>query len=128
MRRPAAPLALWMSVALALVLGGSAGSCGDDDGDRDGTAGDGAAADGAPGDGGATRDGSAETCAPSGGCDSVPSCVHTCCAPGEACVDGECRCGGSPACEEGLTCAAAGPVEEGSCGVICCGEGVPCPK
>lgn len=67
-------------------------------------------------------------CAPSGGCAVGPTCGGVCCDTGEACIDGECRCGDNPACQPGDTCEAAGPIGGDACGAICCGVTGPCPQ
>ena len=68
------------------------------------------------------------SCAPSGGCAVGPTCGGVCCDTGEACIDGECRCGDQPGCQPGDTCEAAGPIGGDSCGSICCGVTGPCPQ
>ena len=67
-------------------------------------------------------------CLPSGGCAVGPRCGEVCCDTGEACIDGECRCGDLAACGSGDSCEAAGPVGKDGCGAVCCGTSGPCPQ
>jgi hypothetical protein len=70
-------------------------------------------------------------CGASGGCLVGPSCGGICCAAGERCENGVCRCGTNKACGVGEICASGGPQPgPGStqCGFTCCGgAGNPCP-
>jgi hypothetical protein len=52
-----------------------------------------------------------------------------CCASGEWCDNGACRCGDGPACTNSADhCAAGGIIQFGSCGTLCCGSfNHPCP-
>jgi hypothetical protein len=80
-----------------------------------------------PGDG--PRVCSGNGCAACNG--AVVCCGNSCCAAGEWCdsVTSTCRCGDRAGCPSGQTCAHGGPIGPGtgSCGSICCGNGVPCP-
>jgi hypothetical protein len=60
---------------------------------------------------------------------SQPNCGTHCCASGEWCDNGTCRCGNGNACTAGNMCATAGPIsiDPTSCGSICCGKSSPCP-
>jgi hypothetical protein len=58
-----------------------------------------------------------------------PICGDLCCGAGEHCGPiNDCRCGDGPACNDGDTCEAAGPVGEDGCGSVCCGASGPCPQ
>ncbi len=67
-------------------------------------------------------------CTPNGTCTTGPACGLTCCAQGERCENGVCRCGPNPACGAGDTCEAAGPIGPDGCGAVCCGASGPCPQ
>jgi hypothetical protein len=67
-------------------------------------------------------------CNPSGGCSTGVACGAVCCAAGERCDEGVCRCGSAPGCTGDDVCAAAGPVGQDGCGSVCCGESSPCPQ
>jgi hypothetical protein len=69
----------------------------------------------------------AGACAPSGSCTGGHECGNSCCAEGEACVNGACMCGPNPACGVGDICAAGGAQGGDQCGSICCGASGPCP-
>lgn len=82
--------------------------------------------DAAPGDAAPPDGATGAGCEPSGGCTDGPMCGAVCCGVGEACVEGECRCGGGAACENPDACMTAGPEGETACGFICC-HGPTCP-
>ncbi|HEV7555580.1 MAG TPA: hypothetical protein VGO00_09015 [Kofleriaceae bacterium] len=65
------------------------------------------------------------SCAPSGTCAGA-QCGNTCCADGEACIDGTCMCGTNPSCTGGNMCASP-VVKPDRCGGICCGVTSVCP-
>jgi hypothetical protein len=67
------------------------------------------------------------TCLPDSdhGC-AGPYCGGVCCGFGEQCVNGQCKCGGNPACVGGNSCQTGLP-NETQCGSICCGATGPCP-
>ncbi|HZS40655.1 MAG TPA: hypothetical protein VFF06_27670 [Polyangia bacterium] len=65
-----------------------------------------------------------------GGGACCPGAPHGgCCASGEWCDNGTCRCGDGPACtNNGDRCAQGGIIQFGSCGSLCCGGfNDPCP-
>jgi hypothetical protein len=69
--------------------------------------------------------GSCNACSSGGVC-----CGGVCCPSGEWCdtTTMTCRCGEHPTCKSGQFCAAGGPIgNPGTCGIVCCGAGVPCP-
>ena len=67
-------------------------------------------------------------CGATGGCPEGPACGAICCASGEHCENGACKCGMNAACGTGDNCEAAGPIGGDSCGAICCGASGPCPQ
>ncbi|HEY7954028.1 MAG TPA: hypothetical protein VII38_02010 [Polyangia bacterium] len=67
-------------------------------------------------------------CGSGGAC--CPGAPNGCCASGEWCDNGKCRCGQNEACTQGDICATAGPIGgpgTSQCGSICCGATGPCP-
>jgi len=69
-------------------------------------------------------------CGATGGCPqgAGPACGAVCCAIGERCDNGVCKCGSLPACGAGDNCEAPGPIGGDRCGSICCGASGPCPQ
>lgn len=68
-------------------------------------------------------------CLPTGNCADGPMCNGVCCADGEHCEAGGCRCGSFAACAGGDRCVQGGligPVLSG-CGSLCCGGPSQCP-
>jgi len=67
-------------------------------------------------------------CGGTGGCPAGPACGSLCCASGEHCENGTCKCGQGAACGVGDQCEAPGPIGGDRCGSICCGASGPCPQ
>ncbi|HEY1557845.1 MAG TPA: hypothetical protein VGF94_23595 [Kofleriaceae bacterium] len=64
--------------------------------------------------------GSVDACAPSGGCIDGPDCNGACCPSGEACVDNQCVCDGSPCLAPKHCGKTIMRLPESDCGDVCC--------
>jgi hypothetical protein len=123
-----------MRFALLLLCLAAIGGCGSDglpvDGDMPMSDGGGGGGSGGGGGGAMWGDIAGISCnMPCNRCVLGVCCGTQCCAAGEWCDPNTftCHCGSGPACANGQTCSRGGPIIEGYCGNICCGNGVVCP-